>query len=297
MCNTTHSSEQEPCQESPAAKAKAKGKGKKAEDAEAALWERVPTFFSPYYLLFELTFVGTEYGGKICKGSVISKLNREYLLSELKLEEQISFPVEVHLFGLMGLQADAPAFSTAEAEEAFSVGVPPFFFRNLYKANWRNILLSYKNYIYTYMWNRFGESVNQEHHAHVWISSIRTDIWACFFHARVWTCCHGEKIHTISSIWSEKWVGFTRTLAHRPQIHQQLQKQLPRQRRTFFPGDSGYKTDWQVLAETQEPIIRWAKAQCWQPRGQTYTYMSLHTHIYIYIHVCMKTNLHSLICK
>jgi hypothetical protein len=93
------------------------------------------SFFSPYYLLFELTFVGTEYGGKICKGSVISKLNREYLLSELKLEEQISFPVEVHLFGLMGLQADAPAFSTAEAEEAFSVGVPPFFFRNLYKAN------------------------------------------------------------------------------------------------------------------------------------------------------------------
>ena len=111
MCNTTHSSEQEPCQESPAAKAKAKGKGKKAEDAEAALWERVPTlFFSPYYLLFELTFVGTEYGGKICKGSVISKLNREYLLSELKLEEQISFPVEVHLFGLMGLRNCLAAF-------------------------------------------------------------------------------------------------------------------------------------------------------------------------------------------
>ena len=74
-------------------------------------------------------------GDKICKGSVISKLNRKYLLSELKLGEHISFPVAVHLFGLMGLQADAPAFSTAEAKEAMFVGVPTFFFRKLYKVN------------------------------------------------------------------------------------------------------------------------------------------------------------------
>ena len=87
-----------------------------------------------------------------------------------------------------------------------------------------------------------------------------------------------EKKYTISSIWSEKWVGFTRTLAHRPQIHQQLQKQLPRQRRTFFPGDSGYKTDWQVLAETQEPIILWAKHK--------HIYIWIHTYIYIFQYMC-----------
>ena len=88
-----YSSEPEPRHEFPATKAKTKGKGKNAEDAEAALWERVPTLFVPpiiFYLNWHLWVQNT--GGKICKGSVISKLNTEYLLSELKVEEQISFP-------------------------------------------------------------------------------------------------------------------------------------------------------------------------------------------------------------
>ena len=38
-------------------------------------------------------------------------------------------------FPVMGLQADAPAFPTAEAKEAMFVGVPTFFFRNLYNVN------------------------------------------------------------------------------------------------------------------------------------------------------------------
>ena len=36
-------------------------------------------------------------------------------------------------------------------------------------------------------------------------------------------------------------------------------KTAAKAKKDFFPGDSGYKTDWQVLAETQEPIILWAK--------------------------------------
>ena len=42
------------------------------------------------------------------------------------------------------------------------------------------------------------------------------------------------KKYTISSIWPEKWMVSQKTPPHRPQIHQQPQNQLPRQRRTFF---------------------------------------------------------------
>jgi hypothetical protein len=36
-------------------------------------------------------------------------------------------------------------------------------------------------------------------------------------------------------------------------------KTAAKAKKDFFPGDSGYKTDWQVLAETRETIILWAK--------------------------------------
>ena len=40
-----------------------KAKGKQAEDAEEAeTWERVPILFFPDYILYELAFVGTEWG-------------------------------------------------------------------------------------------------------------------------------------------------------------------------------------------------------------------------------------------
>ena len=136
-----------------------------------------------------------------------------------------------------------------------------------------------------YMWNWFGESVNQEHHAHVWISSIRTDIWACFFHARVWTCCHGEKIHSISSIWSQKWVGFTRTLAHRPQIHQQLQKQLPRQRRTFFQGTVGTRQIGKFWQKHRNLSYFGQSTMLTAPRTNLYLHEFTHTHIYIYVYM------------